>query len=319
MPLRRKLLLLLASARVANLPSVVCNVWLGVALGVLFCPALPPATYWPAALQLAVAGILLYVAGTFLNDWHDRHWDAQHRPERALPQGAFGSGLYLGLAVCCGLAGVAVAAGTSAGSGGVAALIVGCVLIYTRHHKQTAWAVLMMGSCRALLPLLFLIEWPLGGMWTGASPGGTPHQLLLIATPALALMLYIAALSWLARAESVAPPPAANRLDGRLPLALSGLVMAAVFLRHDPLLGMLGLLPFAAWLGLCFTRYRRPLPMQISALLAGLPLLDWVFLLPLSFGLISHGQANPFYLTCLLLPPLAVLSGRCLQRLAAAT
>jgi hypothetical protein len=316
---RRKFLLLLASARVANLPSVVSNVWLGVALGVTFCP--PRQSYWPAALQLALCGILLYLSGNFLNDWHDRRWDARHRPERALPQAAFTPPLYLGLAVVCALSGVALAAFTSLSSGGVAALIVLCILIYTRWHKQSAWSVLVMGLCRALLPLLFFIQWPLGGIWTGTSLNSM-DRCVFISTTALALLLYVAALSWIARSETTTPPPAANGVGGRCLLALSGLFMAVVFLICHPLLGLLGLLPFATWLGLCFTRYRQPVPTQIAALLAGLPLLDWVVMLPLSLWLLGTQGATrdlPLTLTCLLLPPLAFLAGRLMQRVAAAT
>ena len=211
MNLRQNLPLLLASARVANLPSVVSNVWLGVALGVCFSAPMPPASYWPAALLLAMSGILLYVSGNFLNDWHDRRWDARHRPERALPQGAFAPSLYLSLGILGSLTGVVLACCTSAASGTVAAVIVVCILIYTRWHKQAAWSVLVMGLCRALLPLLFFIEWPLGGIGTGIYHSDVfRHQIALIPTPALALMLYVAALSLIARAEATAARPAAT-------------------------------------------------------------------------------------------------------------
>ena len=51
--------LFLASARLANLPSVVSNVWLGVALGVLVGGR--GISLWPAAALLVAAGCLLYV------------------------------------------------------------------------------------------------------------------------------------------------------------------------------------------------------------------------------------------------------------------
>ena len=320
MSLRQKFQLLLASTRLANHPSVVCNVWLGVAMGVSFCPPMLP--YWPAAFQLAVSGILLYLSGNFLNDWHDRHWDAQHRPERALPQGAFAPGLYLGLGAFCALSGVALAGFIGVASGGVAAVIVLCVVIYTRWHKQAAWSVLVMGLCRALLPLLFFIEWPLGGIRSGRYSGGIFPALVFISVAVLALMLYVAALSWIARSETKPSPPAASGVDGRFLLAVSGLSMAVFGLCWHPLLGLLGLLPFACWLGLCLTRYRQPVPRHIAALLAGLPLLDWVLLLPLSVWMLrTMGEVRhlPLALTCLLLPPLAFVSGRLLQRVAAAT
>ncbi|MEI7909512.1 MAG: UbiA family prenyltransferase [Verrucomicrobiota bacterium] len=323
MNLRQKSLLLLASARIANLPSVVSNVWLGVALGVVaggrWVPAGSP---WPAAILLALAGCLLYLSGNFLNDWHDRHWDAQHRPERALPAGAFAPASYLRLALASGALGLVLAGCVGAGSALVAVAIVLCIAAYTRWHKQTPAAILLVAMCRALLPLLFFIEWPLGCVKPGlAHPlAQTRLELAVIAPHALALLFYIAGLSWIARSESKPPaPPSDTRLPARFLLLLAGLLMASWYLIVTPLFGLLGLLPFGVWLILCLTHFGKSPRAQVSALLAGVPLLDWVALLPLALSLLAHGKANPFALACLLLPPLAFLAGRALQRLAAAT
>jgi 4-hydroxybenzoate polyprenyltransferase len=322
MPLRQKFLLLLASARVANLPSVVSNVWLGVALSACFYHP-GQDRFWPEALRLALSGMLLYLSGNFLNDWQDRHWDAQHRPERALPQGAFTPPLYLALAALCALTGVALAFVSGMNSGLVAALIVLCILSYTRWHKHAAWTVLLMGLCRALLPLLFFSQWPLGrigGADGNASMWEITNGFAVIVPATLALMLYIAALSLLARGESSAATSAGSVLPARCMLLASGLLMAwVVMLDGPPLLALLGLLPFLLWLCLCFTRLRRPVSRQVSALLAGIPLLDWVALLPLARVSITQGKVDAVAFTCLLLPPLAFLAGRFLQRLAAPT
>jgi len=322
MNLRLKLPLLLASARIANLPSVVSNVWLGVALGVLVAWRwTPSASPWPAAILLALSGSLLYLSGNFLNDWHDRHWDALHRPERALPQGAFAPASYLGLALVCGTSGVALAGCVGMGSAIVAVAIALCIVSYTRWHKQTLAAILLVGMCRALLPVLFFIEWPL----SCAKPNltnvlaETRMEVAVITPHALALLFYIAGLSWIARCESKSSPPAATRLQARLLLVLSALFMASWYVPNTPRFGLLGLLPFGIWLTLCFTRFGNSPRTQVSALLAGIPLLDWVALLPLSLSMISRGKLNGFSLVCLLLPPLAFLAGRWLQRLAAAT
>ena len=322
MNLRLKLPLLLASARIANLPSVVSNVWLGVALGVLVgWRWAPSASPWPAAVLLTLSGSLLYLSGNFLNDWHDRHWDALHRPERALPQGAFAPASYLRLALVCGASGVALAACVGMGSVIVAVAIGLCIVGYTRWHKQTPASILLVGMCRALLPLLFFIEWPL----SCAKPNltyalaETRMEVTVIAPHALALLFYVAGLSWIARCESKATPPAATRLQARLLLVLAALLMASWYVPTVPKFGLLGLLPFGVWLTLCFTRFGKSPRAQVSALLAGLPLLDWVALLPLALSMITRGQLNRFSLTCLLLPPLAFLAGRWLQRLAAAT
>jgi 4-hydroxybenzoate polyprenyltransferase len=321
MILRQKFQLLLASARIANLPSVVSNVWLGCAFSVILWRQSWQENCWPVALQLGLAGMLLYLSGNFFNDWHDRHWDALHRPERALPQAAFAPPLYLGLAVLCALTGVVLAGLAGMGPGLVAALIVICILIYTRWHKQSAWAVLAIGLCRGLLPLLFLSRgWP-GDV--GADDFPSAGKLLLgiagIAPAVLAMILYIGALSLLARGESSRPPASGHTPLVTVMMVLAGLLMAMPGIHYGMLLALPGLLPLWLWLALCFTQYRQPPTRQISALLAGVPLLDWVALLPLALVVMTQAKADPFAITCLLLPPLSFITGRLLQRLAAAT
>ncbi len=313
----------LASARLANLPSVVSNVWLGVALGVLVGGrwAAPGVSFWPTAALLIAAGCLLYVSGNFLNDWHDRHWDGLHRPERALPQGAFSPVFYLGLAIGCGVVALVLAGAVGAGSLLVAMAIGLCIVCYTLWHKRNSASILLVAMCRALLPLLFFIEWPMSCAKPDVSHAlaQTRMEAAVIAPHALALLCYVAGLSWIARGEAQAPAAASNRWQARGLLVLAGLLMASWYVPSLPRFGPLGLLPFGIWLTLCVTRFSKTPREQVSALLAGLPLLDWVALLPLSLSMMNHGKTDPFFMICLLLPPLAFLVGRGLQRLASAT
>jgi hypothetical protein len=329
-PFRRKLLLLLASIRFANLPSVVSNVWLGVALGVRFFDPDLPSRLWLTASLLGFAGLALYVSGNFLNDWQDRHWDARHRPERALPQGAFTPTLYLGLAILCATVGVALASFVGLPSGGVAGLIVLCIVGYTRWHKTAEWPVLLMGLCRGLLPVMFFIAcwWPNQPTSEAWQEGG--WQLLACylwilvgaASPSLALTLYVVALSRIARHETVAPPVVRNSYPVLLCL-LAGFVMTVIPVRQMGPFPVLGLLPFVLWLALCWTRFGSSPGRQVAALLAGLPLLDWVALLPLGLWMLDNHAPVTGYpsiaLVSLLLPLLAFLAGRLLQRLTPAT
>ena len=74
---------LLAAGRIANLPTVWTNVLVGASVGVA-----SGFGEWSIRLAIAmVAGSLLYVAGCFYNDFYDRHWDAEHKPDRAIPSG----------------------------------------------------------------------------------------------------------------------------------------------------------------------------------------------------------------------------------------
>lgn len=300
---------LLSTARVANVPSVVSNVWLGVVLGLAHGVAEVGDPLWEKAAILATAGVALYVSGNFFNDWMDRSWDAQHRPERALPRGLFSPGLYAGLAIA--LAGMGIALGFAAGmrSGLAAAAIVVAILVYTLTHKRTALAVIPMGLCRALLPVMAsLAFFPyVDRVWPAAG----------------ALLCYIAGLSLSARYESLAKPPAWVGISARglLLTTAVGMAWGNKDLYVGAMLGVVGALPYLAWTSYSLRFRRKPVPKLVSALLAGIPLVDWMVLLPMAILLLpgSSGDEMGVALTGLILPPLAFISALLLQRLAPAT
>ena len=83
-------------------------------------------------------------------------------------------------------------------------------------------------------------------------------------------------------------------------------------------------LPYAAWLALCFTKFKKPIPRYVSALLAGIPLVDFIASAPIALGLsgslIEQNLGEMPHLMALLAVPLvAFVVGRALQKLAPAT
>lgn len=295
---------LLATSRVANVPSVICNVWLGMAAALFYGPSAADRT-WLIFATLATAGALLYIGGNFFNDWKDRGWDAQHRPERALPRGLFPARAYFLAAVTCAAAGLAQAASVSMASGLVAAAIIVLIVIYTLAHKKSAWAVIPMGLCRALLPVMGCVAffpyldrvWPL----------------------ATALLCYIAGLSLSARHESMAEPPRSIALMARALLLGTAVLVAVAHSRIHlhPLAAVAGALPYLLWTNACLRWWRKPVPRLVSGLLAGIPLVDAMFLLPLGFLTVPIDFG--FGVACLAIPPLAFLAALLLQRVAPAT
>jgi 4-hydroxybenzoate polyprenyltransferase len=299
-----KLHALLSTARIANVPSVVSNLGVGVLLGSI---GAGPDFSWPWLLSLAA--ILFYISGNFLNDWADCEWDKSKRPERALPQGLFPKPAYLATTIAGAVIGLALTAAYGLWALFVAAVLVWLIWLYTKVHKKAAWSVIPMGLCRACLPLLGYVA--MRGSFAGAA-----------LFPAVALFIYIVALSLSARWESRPEVPDTMKLRSRALLAGAGVTAAVLPILLSPPLGWIGLLPFGIWLALCLTKFAAPVPVHVSALLAGIPLLDWVMLLPMAFLWLRQGRvdaSDPMFLIALLMPPTAFVLGRAMQRLAPAT
>ena len=329
---------LLATARVANLPSVAANVMLGFMLGAWHW-GFDPAAMDPRPLILLIgSGICLYLAGTFANDWSDLAWDRDHRPERALPAGRFRPATYAGAATAFSIAGLLLASLASAAALTVATVLLLLVATYTWLHKRTAWAVLPMGLCRACLYLLgFLhlqslsIDIRIDSL-TGAlapGPGGIDpifydrlRSAAFIATHALGLFAWTAGISLNARCESSGSPSTALRwLSGALllvPLA----AMSSWWVPFYPAAGVIAIAPLAAWTALSLTALARPVTRRISALLAGIPLVDLVAAVPLALSLVLPDDSlasNPWLQATIAAPVAAFLLGLLLQKASPAT
>ena len=329
-----KLRALLATLRIANAPSVVSNVYLGLILGsVVRFHWMGKAVAdfdWIHALLACCGGLLLYFAGNLANDWFDRDWDAARRPERALPTGLFQPSLYLSGSLIFAVGGVLVSFWLNFFSGCVALLICLLIAIYTYFHKRVIWAVVPMGLCRAGLYFLgFFAEWFTPreiDMFHRALLG--PEYLRTLPLPSLlavGLFCYIVGLSLSARYEGMENPPQGPKVISLAMLLLPVPAMSCAFMvAYRPLLGVLGMIPFTIWLALCLTRFRKPIPTYVSALLAGIPLVDFIAALPLALGF-REGligvtmQELPQFLTLIFVPPLAFILGRALQKLAPAT
>jgi hypothetical protein len=331
---------LLATLRVANAPSVVSNVAIGYLLG---------RSYWgdadaavPVILWLSLAALLLYFAGNLANDWFDRDWDKQHRPERALPGGTFRSSTYLKFAIVAAVLGVASAFVTSMRSGITALVIVALIGLYTAIHKKTAWGVLPMGLCRAGLYVMgFLAAWPAGPI-SIVDPVVVPakdlhlvydrdevvwaiyrdiaRSIAFVATHAFGLLAYIAGLSLAARCESLNEPPRGTLILSRVMLLLPLASLSCWWIPWYPVAGLLALIPFGLWIALSLTVLRKPVPRFVSALLAGIPLIDWIAAIPLATTFIYPDTAIPHASWIAFgLPPLAFLAALLLQKFSPAT
>lgn len=324
---------LLASLRIANAPSVASNVVLGFLLGAFLLGGVPP--HWVDLGLLVASGLALFFAGNLANDWHDRDWDARHRPERALVTGAFRHSSYGIAALALGIGALGLAAAVGPVAVAVALTILASVAFYTRIHKRSPWGVVPMGLCRAGLYLLgaagaikqhremlgWLAEAGPSTPLPGTSPLDFSHAAAVLAIHALGLFAYVVGLSLNARYESLADPPPGPRFLARASLLVPPLAMSCYWVAGLPMIALAGLLPYTLWLLLCLTRFRKPVPRLVSALLAGIPLVDFIAAAPLAFHLHPDPgpSLQPVSALALAVPLLAFAFARLLQRVAPAT
>jgi hypothetical protein len=76
-----------------------------------------------------------------------------------------------------------------------------------------------------------------------------------------------------------------------------------------------GLIPYLLWIMCCDLVRLMKMFRFVSLLLAGIPLVDWLFLLPIGLSMPS----DPLGIACLVIPPLAVAAALLLQKVAPAT
>lgn len=296
----------LSAARVANLPGVACHVITGALLACWLMPddvAGFERAPWPLIATAASAGVLLCMAGNLLNDWHDRAWDAEYRPERALPSGHFRAEMFLAIGSACLVLGVAAMFYLSAPAGGIALVIAVCVAIYTRSHKHTVWSVVPLALCRGLLPLMGALAMTESAVW------GHPAWTLILALCG-ALFLWVCGLSLDARGESTGG--SGRSLTAWMLILAAPLFVVTVLLRNS-LFSWVDVAPVALWLAMVRGPLRHTAKQRVSALLAGMPLLDFMVLAP------AWNAAVGAPLVILWIPMIAFGLGRMLQRAAAAT
>ena len=233
---------LLATGRVANLPTVWSNVLVAFSLSRLSAAdsgANPDiSAFWTATLAfLLISASFIYVGGCMLGDARDINFDREHRPNRPLPRGILSTtfvtlsawGLLFGglfIVITSALLSAIIARGVdwselvsllSSRNGLIAiqlheillaSLLTSCVVAYAFIHKKNKILGLsLMASCRFLL-VFFAVSVAHKTFLTDSSVSTEPfflHQNWLVSwMPLLALIVgvYTLLLSWVASTES---------------------------------------------------------------------------------------------------------------------
>ena len=253
--------------RISNLPTV----WTNVLAGAVLAAGVSSAVDHRVPILL-VALSLFYVGGMFLNDAFDSEFDAKVRPDRPIPSGqvtarqVFTYGFVLiGLGLTL-LGWVGVGFEPTTGWRPVAAgvALAAAIVFYNWHHKGNALSPVVMGLCRMLVYLCaaFSLQSVL------------PNRVYVAA---LVLLCYLIGLTYAAKQEHLA------RIGSVWPLAFLAVPLVfGIYLSLEQKAGWLPLLAFALCtmfaVRLLLRRQRGDVPRGVVSLIAGISLLDAVFL-----------------------------------------
>lgn len=148
------------------------------------------------ALLCVAASLCLYSFGLVSNDLVDLKEDSRERPDRPLPSGQIRPGVALAVAITLALAGVALGFVAGCWADMVAVALTLTILLYNLWGKRVpVWGPLNMGLCRGLSLLL-----------GAAAAGSWGLRLPLVIISAVGLTLYVAAVTQIARRETVPGP-----------------------------------------------------------------------------------------------------------------
>ena len=242
----------LALARISNSPTVVSNTLAGAALAGALVPD-------GRVVAVAVAMVLFYTAGMYLNDLCDYAIDRLRQPQRPLPSGLV-SRTEAAIAVVA-LFGIGSALLWSTGAatfrGGL--VLIAVIVVYDLWHKTNPLSPLLMAAARALVYIT-----------AGLAVAETlTNQLLLWAG---LLFAYTVGLTAIAKAE------AGSGLAGYWPAALLALPAVAFIVETPDPASWLLLALFAGWsahaASFVYRTDRRNIGRAVGYLIAGIALLD---------------------------------------------
>ncbi|MBX9589494.1 MAG: UbiA family prenyltransferase [Hyphomonadaceae bacterium] len=250
-PLVRTLLTL---GRVSNLPTVWTNVLAGTVL------AGGGWQDWRMPIVLAAMS-LFYVGGMYLNDYFDRAIDAVERPSRPIPSAQISASAVAGIGLALLAVGIVLMASIGLAAALVGSALAAVIVAYDLFHKGNPVAPIVMGLCRALV-------------YGGAAAAVVGHVPGAVVVAALALLAYVAGITYAARQEAV------DSEGGLWPLLIlaAPMVLALPALRQGPTaiamyLALIGASAYAVYL--LWTRpFPGAVPHAVGCLIAGISLVD---------------------------------------------
>ena len=258
--------------RVSNLPTVWSNSLAGLVLA-------GSGLALDVGFGLMAIMSLFYVGGMYLNDAFDQHIDAAERPGQVSAMTVYVSGFIM---LALGIAALFWWAGWRPGLTGIA--LAGAIVYYDWRHKTDPVGPAWMGLCRVLVYLAaaFLVTaQPPAVLYMGAG----------------ALFCYLIGLTYIAKQENLG---AVANLWPLLFLAVPA--VAAVWIAAtDGGLALILAVVFIVWmvnaLRNLWRRQPGDIPRAVVSLIAGMSLLDAVFIAHMGAGQMAIAAAVCFVAT----------------------
>ena len=178
----------LSLARISNSPTVVSNVLAGTALATAL-------TLTDTVVVVAIAMVLFYTAGMYLNDLFDLEWDRERNAARPLPSGAVSVREALTAIIGFTVVGLILLALTTWWALASGVVLLGVIVAYDRWHKGNPISPLFMAATRILVYVTAFLAFSTDLTWE-------------LGAWCVLLLLYIAGLTSIAKMEH---GPAATR------------------------------------------------------------------------------------------------------------
>ncbi|MFA9476775.1 UbiA family prenyltransferase [Phycisphaerales bacterium AB-hyl4] len=285
--------------RLSNLPTVLSNVLVGLAMalevyGRPIWGGYPRVeqdhvTLWRVLIHdgwpVLIAMAMFYCAGMVLNDVFDRAYDRERRPERPIPSGRLATRTAVIATVVFALIGMFVIARTGLWPTVFSAALLVSIVAYNALHRRWAWTVAFMGINRGGV---YVVAAAVTAAAVAAAPVAVPMSAYwaafgrIVLPFAIILALYTAAMTYLARRENDAEVGRRRLLAWALPvLAIAGMMsVVPTTVEMVALAAVVGLCVLL-WLGRCAQQYSDGPPHTRPAVmgwLAGMCLIDAYFL-----------------------------------------
>ena len=245
----------LALARISNSPTVVSNTLAGAALA---------GALWPDGKMglIAIAMVLFYTAGMYLNDLMDYAIDFRERSERPLPAGIVSRSAAFAVALAlfgCGSL-LLWSVGPRPFLSGL--ILIALIFCYDRWHKSNPLSPLLMALCRLMVYITAFLAISVQSFSTLLIPGSL-------------LVLYVIGLTYIAKTEN---KPSITNVSIVATLFLPTVYFTARQLQQMQWVTLPLILFFTIWVAysvsFAFRSPKRQVGRAVGQLIAGISLLD---------------------------------------------